>query len=85
MRDLDRPTTPDPRADATYCTAQIVADTLCCSKQHVYNLANGKVPGVPSLPAIRLGRTLRFFRKSVERWAAELESVGVGCNNGTTP
>ena len=84
MKDLAEPLNPELRGEADYCTARRIADILLCSKQHVYNLANGKVAGVPSLPAIRLGRTLRFDRKSVARWAAKLESSDVACDKRTT-
>ena len=85
MKDLAEPLNPELRGEADYCTARRIADILLCSKQHVYNLANGKVAGVPRLPAIRLGRTLRFDRESVKKWMADIEAAGVGCSNGTTP
>ena len=37
-----------------------VAAELRCSKAHVYNVINGRVKGVSSLPAIVMGRASSF-------------------------
>jgi predicted DNA-binding transcriptional regulator AlpA len=45
-----------------------VAAELRCSKAHVYNVINGKVSGVSSLPAITLGRRKLVRRGTLDRW-----------------
>ena len=46
-----------------------VAEDLRCSKAHVYNIVNGKVPGVRRLPVIVLGRRklARIMQCAVKR------------------
>ena len=55
-----------------------VAAELRCSKAHVYNVINGKVRGVSSLPAIAMGRRKLVRRSSLERWkrANERDELG---------
>jgi hypothetical protein len=50
-----------------------VATGLRCSKAHVYNVLNGRVRGVSSLPAINMGRRKLVIRSSLERWKRENE------------
>jgi excisionase family DNA binding protein len=45
-----------------------VAAELRCSKAHVYNVINGRVSGVSSLPAITLGRRKLVRRGTLDRW-----------------
>jgi hypothetical protein len=45
-----------------------VAAELRCSKAHVYNVINGKVTGVSSLPAIPMGRRKLVLRSTLDRW-----------------
>ncbi len=56
-----------------HLTAKEVAAELRCSKAHVYNLISGHVPGVPALPAIRLGRRVLVRRQTLTAWAAKVE------------
>jgi excisionase family DNA binding protein len=45
-----------------------VAAELRCSKAHVYNVVNGKVRGVSSLPSITMGRRKLVRRSTLDRW-----------------
>jgi len=49
-------------------TAGEVARELRCSKAHVHNLINGKVPGALPLPAVTLGRRRLVRRASLNEW-----------------
>jgi hypothetical protein len=53
-----------------------VAIELRCSKAHVSHLINGKVPGVPPLPAIALGRRRVIRRSTFEQWKKISEAAG---------
>ena len=50
-----------------------VAMELRCSKTHVCNLINGKVRGVPRLPALILGRRKLVRRTSLQTWMCAVE------------
>jgi len=54
-------------------TAIEVARELRCSKAHVHNLINGKVSGIPPLPALWLGRRRLVRRRSLDHWIAANE------------
>src|SRR5262245_25168748 len=59
-----------------------IANELRCSKGHVSNLMNGKVPGVPLLPTIALGRRRLVRRSSFEHWKKQCEAATLaGLNN----
>jgi excisionase family DNA binding protein len=53
-----------------------IADELRCSKAHVSHLINGKVSGVPTLPAIALGRRRLIRRSTFEQWKKLTEAAG---------
>lgn len=53
-----------------------VADLLRVSKAHISKLINGHVPGVPPLPAARLGRRVIIRKKSLEEWLLLLDNSG---------
>jgi excisionase family DNA binding protein len=55
-------------------TVKEAALMLRCSKAHLCNVVNGKVAGVPHLPAVRIGRRVLFRRDSLEHWLREIES-----------
>lgn len=46
-----------------------------CSRAHLSNVINGKVHGIPRLPAVRIGRRVLFRRESLELWLQEVESM----------
>jgi helix-turn-helix protein len=45
-----------------------------CSRAHLSNVVNGKIRGIPRLPAVRIGRLVLFRRESLEIWLQQLES-----------
>ena len=49
-----------------------------CSRAHLCNVVNGKVPDIPRLPAVRVGRRVLFRRESLERWLREVEAATSG-------
>jgi excisionase family DNA binding protein len=55
-------------------TTEEVSRELRCSKAHVCNCINGKVKGLPPLPAIALGRRKLVRRSALEAWLAQNES-----------
>ena len=46
-----------------------------CSRAHLSNVVNGKVRGIPRLPAVRIGRRVLFRRESLESWLQQIESM----------
>lgn len=54
-------------------TVREVASELRCSKAHVHNLINGKVPSVTTLPSVSLGRRRLVRRESLNSWVAQNE------------
>jgi excisionase family DNA binding protein len=46
-----------------------------CSRAHLSNVINGKVHGIPRLPAVRIGRRVLFRRESLESWLQQVESL----------
>lgn len=57
-------------------TVPEVASELRCSNAHVYNVINGKVSGVTTLPVISMGRRKLVRRSALERWKATNERGG---------
>jgi excisionase family DNA binding protein len=55
-------------ATSSVLTVPEVASLLRCSKAHVHNLINGKVPAVKPLPSISLGRRRLVRRESLFQW-----------------
>ena len=49
-------------------TIRDVAHILRCSKTHVSNVLNGRVPGVPKLTHFALGRRKLVRREWLEDW-----------------
>lgn len=49
------------------------ARLLRCSKAHFCNLLRGRVPGVPRLPSVRLGRRCLVRKATLMQWIEEVE------------
>jgi len=49
---------------------------LRCSRAHLCNVIHHKVPGVPHLPSVRIGRRVLVRRESLEQWLEEVEGGG---------
>jgi len=76
------PSDSTPRSDADYpslitlpevLTTREGALVLRCSKAHFCNLILGKVPGVPRLPSVRLGRRCLVRKATLMQWIEEVE------------
>jgi hypothetical protein len=65
------------RTDAVLTVAE-VAESLRCSKAHVYKAINGKVAGVSALPVISLGRRKLVRSCAFEQWKCANEQTAVG-------
>ncbi len=52
------------------------AQLLRCSKAHFCNLLNGRVPGLPRLPYLRLGRRRLVRKATLAQWIEQVESAG---------
>jgi hypothetical protein len=46
-----------------------------CSRAHLSNVVNGKIRGIPRLPAVRIGRRVLFRRESLELWLQQVEAA----------
>lgn len=49
-------------------TLAAVAKLLHCSNAHISNIIDGRVPGCPPLPAVRLGRRKLVRRETLLTW-----------------
>jgi len=49
------------------------ARELRCSKTHVHNLIYGKVPDVPPLPVLRIGRRVLIRHDGLKAWMLAVE------------
>jgi excisionase family DNA binding protein len=67
---------PNPLELQSILTVLEVARELRCSKGHVHNLINGRVHGIPPLPALRLGRRQVVRRSSLDEWMKANEHYG---------
>jgi excisionase family DNA binding protein len=47
-----------------------------CSRAHLCNVIHHKVPGIPHLPSVRIGRRVLFRRESLEQWLEQVEASG---------
>jgi hypothetical protein len=52
------------------------AASVRCSRAHFCNVIRHKVPGVPHLPSVGIGRRVLFRRESLEQWLEEVASLG---------
>jgi excisionase family DNA binding protein len=50
------------------------ARKLRCSKTHVHNIIFGKVPDVPPLPVLRIGRRVLIRHDGLKAWMLSLEA-----------
>jgi hypothetical protein len=55
-------------------TVSEVARELRCSKAHVHNIIAGKVPNLPPLPVLRIGRRTVIRTEGLRGWMSELEA-----------
>jgi Helix-turn-helix domain len=55
-------------------TLNEAAKFLRCSKAHLSNVVNGKVPSLPPFPCIQIGRRKLVRKESLMRWVESVES-----------
>jgi len=55
-------------AERRVLTIEEVAEILRCSKAHVSNALNGKIPGTPRLTHFSIGRRKLIRREWLEQW-----------------
>jgi excisionase family DNA binding protein len=54
-------------------TMREAAELLRFSKAHLSNVINRKVPGLPALPVVRIGRRLLVRRDALAAWLLTVE------------
>ena len=54
-------------------TVAEAARELRCSKGHVHNIIHGKVPDVPPLPVLRIGRRVLIRHEGLKAWMFSVE------------
>ena len=64
---------PDSTAPSKVLNLAEAAALVRCSRAHLSNVVNGKVHGIPRLPAVRIGRRVLFRRESLEAWLQQIE------------
>jgi excisionase family DNA binding protein len=62
-----------PRAQKGVLTLAEVAEELRCSKAHVSNIINQKIPHLSPLPVVRIGRRVLIRHESLMEWMKALE------------
>lgn len=62
-------------ADFDLLTLAEVAELLHCSKAHICNAVAGRLPGCPSIPAVRLGRRKLVRRAALLSWIEQNEGA----------
>jgi hypothetical protein len=65
-----RPSIPSALAVLTVSEA---ARELRCSKAHIHNIIGGRVPNLPPLPVLRIGRRLLIRHDALTQWVLDLE------------
>ena len=58
-------------------TLKETAVILRCSKSHVSHLVNGKIPNLPVLPKVQIGRRVLIRRQALQEWLASAETSPV--------
>jgi excisionase family DNA binding protein len=59
--------------DGNVLTVAEVARELRCSKAHVHNIIHGKVPDLPPLPVLRIGRRVLIRHEGLRAWMLWIE------------
>ena len=61
-------------APSPVLTIAEVARELRCSKTHLHNVIHGRVPGLPPLPVLRIGRRVLIRYEGLKSWMLSLEA-----------
>ena len=73
------------QAPNSILTIEEVARELKCSRSHLYNIINGRVPGVKPMPVICLGRKKLVRRGALEAWKVASETNALDATLGREP
>lgn len=65
--------------EPTVITLAEAARELRCSKAHLCNVVNGKVPRLPRLPVVRIGRRILIRHAALLEWIQQAEDASKGC------
>jgi excisionase family DNA binding protein len=71
---IDGPVAASPPSLNSVLTIAEMACELRCSKAHVHNIVRGKVPGLPPLPVLRIGRRVLIRRDGLKAWLLSIET-----------
>jgi excisionase family DNA binding protein len=55
-------------------TVSEAAREMRCSKAHLHNIVAGKVPNLPPLPVLRIGRRVLIRYDALKAWLSQLEA-----------
>jgi len=55
-------------------TVAEAARELRCSKAHVHNVIHGRVPDLPPLPVLRIGRRVLIRHEALKAWMLSVEA-----------
>jgi excisionase family DNA binding protein len=75
LQRVGRTIQPDSTAPSKVLNLAEAAALVRCSRAHLSNVVNGKVHGIPRLPAVRIGRRVLFRRESLEAWLQQIELI----------
>ncbi len=64
--------------DKSMLTMSEVAREIRCSKAHLSNIIRGKVPRLPALPVMRIGRRLLIRYSTLVQWLSAIEDQAIG-------
>ena len=67
-RIIQLPEAPQTAPQRKVLTIEEVADILRCSKAHISNALNGKIPGTPRLTHFSIGRRKLIRREWLDQW-----------------
>ena len=63
-----------PNDGPSLLTVAEAARELRCSRAHVHNIIVGKVPGLPPLPVLRIGRRVLIRHEALRVWMLSVEA-----------
>jgi excisionase family DNA binding protein len=74
LRSHDYPPPVFPENGNGVLTVAEAAHELRCSKAHVHNVIHGKVPDLPPLPVLRIGRRVLIRHEALKAWMLCVEA-----------
>ena len=75
LRIHDYPARPEfPENGDGILTVAEAAHELRCSKAHVHNVIHGRVPDLPPLPVLRIGRRVLIRHEALKAWMLSVEA-----------